>query len=66
MTLAEALAVLDRWAHCRCSCTRAPTDPCRCMKLDTVKINGGWCCQGMVSDHCDKITSRDRAENRKP
>lgn len=30
MTTADALAVITRWAHCRCSPQRAPTAPCSC------------------------------------
>ncbi len=65
MTTAEALAVIDQWANCRCVLMRAPTDPCRCRCVPSEAGFGWrWECDGPVREP-EELTARDRAERRK-
>lgn len=64
MTVAEAFAVIERWAFCRCVCCRAPTDPCKCVviagRLFAIEDDSR-----PVPLTCDDVTAKDRAENRR-
>lgn len=63
MTLAEQLAVIDRWANCRCVLTRAPMDPCRCWCWPR-DWGWEWRCDNPVKES-EELTARDKAERRK-
>ena len=62
MTVTDTVSAADvilRWSQCRCCCTRAPTDPCRCV-WDGAK----WAFERPVHSLCDDLTAKDRKQNR--
>lgn len=51
MSLAQQLAVIDRWVYCRCVYSRRPTDPCRCTPAQLARAKKE-----------DKLKTRQREE----